>query len=418
MQVKKIIVKNFLNPGEQKFVFNEDQVLTRGIFHNPNEIPMINDLLNGSWIESTLSFEKYYPKFAKKLKDKDMDFQIDALFYLESEELEQLNTILNGLGVLKPYKSRAYYYSIKCIYPFIFPIVSLKPAEFTDETPIGIGNHYEKFFKSSLNKRDILTVMGISAVGRIRDRYFEYKNLNVREDQKVIYRRYLDVIKSTYRYDEEFIKKLGQAIYNIDDGDIINYADEVEFFLRNDSFNNFLETIPLLKEDEMLKNDFAKLIFDVYLVDLKWIYSVRTSNDIVEIRKNLFENYCEKALFSKELLNFFNTKLTVDKKLFDYSVSINHFSNNLDETIVYKGEPQFEKIFEKGAIEPKFVEVKDTKKINNKKIKTLKENLKKTKEQEKKAEKVKKEKVKKVMKDTKKTKKKIEKESKIKKIDK
>ncbi|WP_338985703.1 hypothetical protein [Spiroplasma endosymbiont of Diplazon laetatorius] len=418
MQVKKIIVKNFLNPGEQKFVFNEDQVLTRGIFHNPSEIPMINDLINGSWIESTLSFEKYYPKFAKRLKVKDMDFQIDALFYLEKEELDELNKILKGLGVSKPYKSRAYYYSIKCVYPFIFPIVSLNPAEFTNETPIGIGNHYEKFFKSSLNKKDILTIMGVSAVGRIRDRYFDYKNMNVREDQKVIYRRYLDVIKSTYRYDEEFIKKLGQAIYNIDDGDIINYADEVEFFLRNDHFNNFLDTIPLLREDEMLRNDFAKLIFDVYLVDLKWIYSIRTSNDVVEIRKNIFENHCEKALYSKELFNFFKTKLTLDKKLFDYSVSINHFHNDLDETVVYKGEAQFEKIFEKGAVEPKFVEIKDPKKIKDKKIKTMKEKLKKTKKEEKTTEKVRKEKVKKVMKDTKVTKKKIEKESKIKKIDK
>ncbi|QHX36625.1 hypothetical protein [Spiroplasma sp. BIUS-1] len=418
MQVKKIIVKNFLNPGEQKFVFNDDQVLTRGIFHNPNEIPMINDLINGSWIESTMSFEKYYPKFAKKLKNKDMDFQIDALFSLEKEDLDELNRILKEFGVAKPYKSRAYYYSIKCVYPYIFPIVSLVPAEFKNEPIIGIGNHYDKFFKSSLNKRDILTIMGISAVGKIRDKYFEYKNFDVRDEQKVVYRRYLDVIKSTYRYDEEFIKKLGQAIYNIDDGDIINYADEVEFFLRNENFTNFLDTIPLLREDEMLRHDFAQLLFDVYLVDLKWIYSVRTSNDIVEIRQNLFDNGCEKAFYSKELINFFKTKLTLDKKLFDYSVSINHFNNDLDESVVYKGEPQFEKIFEKGAVEPKFVEIKDPKKVKKTKIKTMKEKLKKTKKEEKTEKKIKKEKVKKVLKDTNATKKKIEKESKIKKIDK
>lgn len=360
------------------FSFNEDHILTRGTFYNPNEIIKINKLLNGSWIESTMSFEKYYPKFARKLSGNAMDFQIDALFFLNDKELKELNRILKSLGMLRDLKSKAYYYSIKCIYPHIFPIVSLVPAEFKNEKVIGIGNHYDKFFKSNLNKRDILTTMGINAVGKLREKFFEYKKFEVKEEEKEIYNRYLDVIKSTYRYDEEFIKKLGQAIYNIDDGDIINYADEVEFFLRNDHFKNFLDTIPLLREDEMIREDFAKLLFDVYLVDLKWIYSVKTGNNIVEIRNNIYKNNCEKALYSKELLEFFKTKLTLDKDIFDYSVSINHFQDNLDDSLIYNGESHFEKILEKGSEKTKFVEIK---KANEKKeiiakVKKIKEDQK------------------------------------------
>ncbi|WP_339020293.1 hypothetical protein [Spiroplasma endosymbiont of Atherix ibis] len=310
-----------------------------------------------------MSFEKYYPKFAKKLKGKDMNFQIDALFVLTDEELDQFNTILRSLGILRPYKSRADYYSIKCIFPFIFPIITIVPAEFENEKTIGVGNHYEKFFKTNLNKRDILVAMGIFAVGKIREKYFEFKDIEVSEEDKLTYRNFLDVIKATYQYDEEFIKKFSQAIYNIDDGDIINYADEYEFFLKNKYFNDFLDTIPLFREEEIFRDYFSKLLYDIYLVDIKWIYSVRSLNNIVELRQNIFDNYCENTYYSEELINFFNIKFKLNKKMFNYIAPTNQFRRNLnmDKTLIYKDEPKITSIFEKGAVDPKIIRPKEVK---------------------------------------------------------
>ncbi len=36
MQVKKIIAKNFLNLGEQTYIFNDEQILTNGIYNDAN----------------------------------------------------------------------------------------------------------------------------------------------------------------------------------------------------------------------------------------------------------------------------------------------------------------------------------------------------------------------------------------------
>ncbi|ALD66378.1 hypothetical protein [Spiroplasma cantharicola] len=358
MKIKKIIAKNFMHPGKQTFALSEDHILKQGIYNDANDILELNKIFNGTWLDSNMSFEKYYPKFARKLANKEMNLQIDALFFLEEEELTQLNKILKSLGVVKEWKSRSFYYSIKCVYPYIFPIVSLVPAEFKTDKVIGIGSHYEKFFKANLSKRDILTTMGINAVGQLREIYFKYKDVKVKEEEQEDYKRYLEVLKSTFRYDEEFIKKLGQAIYSIDDGDIINYADELEFFIRNNHFDNFLNTIPLLRENKKYREDFATLLFNVYLVDLKWIYSVKTANDIVEIRKIAYENHCEKAVYSRELIEFFKTKLVLNKKNFNYYSGVSKFNAKADPTLVFTNELKYDKIFEKDAVEPKHVEPK------------------------------------------------------------
>ncbi|AGR41109.1 hypothetical protein [Spiroplasma taiwanense] len=349
MKIKKIILKNFIVPGEQIFEFNDQNILKSGIFHDQNDLKIVNQLLNGNWFDSSLSFEKYYPKFAKKLDNEKMNFQIDALFYISQEELKILNSYVKKLEILIPLKSQIYYYSIKCIYPYIFPIVSIIPAEKNGDKPFGLGIHYDKFFKSNLTKKDILTIAGISAVGQLRDKYFKYKDAEVNGMSKEIYNRYLELIKSVFRYSEQFIAKLGQTIFNMDDGDIINYGEQKEYFFRNEKFIEFLDNIPLLSEDKVVREDFCNLLYEIYLKDLQWIYSVKSANDIIEIRENIYNNFCEKAIYSKELINFFRTELILDNKVFDFNSAINEFKKKIDESLVFKGELKVTKAFEKGS---------------------------------------------------------------------
>ncbi|AHI52845.1 hypothetical protein [Spiroplasma culicicola] len=347
MFVKKILVKNFIIPGEQEFIFDEEQNLIDGWFYNIKELPLINELLNGKWNENTLSFEKYYPKFARKIAD--MDLQIDALIVFTPEELELMNKhIIQYTG--KAQYSRAWYYSIKCTYPYIFPVVSLVPAENPKDNTFGIGTHYEKFIKVNSTKKDILTVTGMNAVGLLREKYFEYKAMQVRVDQLKTHKRYLDVIKSTYRYDEQFIKKIGQVVYAIDDGDVINYGDQADFFLRNKGFAEFLDSVPLLKENLEIKFDFAEMLYEVYLRDLQWIYSVKSSNDILEIRKIIVKAHCEKPLNDRNVLSLIKFDLKYDPKM-DITEMQKEFIEDPTNATVLKEKDEPINMFDKSVVE-------------------------------------------------------------------
>ncbi|AKX34035.1 hypothetical protein SLITO_v1c03820 [Spiroplasma litorale] len=336
MHVKKLIVKNFVTPGVQTYEFNNEGFLVGGDFLNPYILRNINDLVNGLWIENTISFEKYYPKFAKKLKDEDMDLQIDALFEVTKEELQNLNRILKTLGNRVPLLSRVYYYSIKCIYPFIFPIITIVPADHHHPTDVsfGIGLHYEKFFRPNITKKEIITNTGIKAVGLIRDKYFEYLERKVDDDYLIAYREYLDLIKSIFRFDTEFIKKLGKIVYEINDGDIINFGDQEGFFLTVPEFNDFLDSFKILRENEELKEDFLSLLFDTYLVDLQWIYSVKSANDIYEMKRNVSKNFCDRSYYSRELLDFFNFFFDVNQDLFDFSNIVELNELKVDNSLI------------------------------------------------------------------------------------
>ncbi|ASP28149.1 hypothetical protein SCORR_v1c03750 [Spiroplasma corruscae] len=336
MHVKKLIVKNFVTPGVQSFEFNEDGELINGNFLNPYILRNINDLINGLWIENTISFEKYYPKFAKKINERDMDLQIDALFELSKDELVSMNRILKDLGNRTPYLSRVYYYSIKCVYPYIFPIITIVPADdhHAEDVPFGLGLHYDKFFRPNISKKEIITNTGIKAVGLIRDKYFQYLSKKVDDDYLLIHREYLDLIKSLFRFDNDFIKKLGKIIYEINDGDIINFGDQEGFFLTVPEFNNYLDSFHVLRENSELKEDFLTLLFDTYLVDLQWIYSVKSANDIYEMKTNLLNNHCDKSFYSKELLDFFNFEFDMISDSFDFTNIVELNEHKLDKSLI------------------------------------------------------------------------------------
>ncbi|QBQ07744.1 hypothetical protein SGLAD_v1c05450 [Spiroplasma gladiatoris] len=323
MLLKKIIVENFITPGTQIFEFDEEQNLIGGEFYNLSQLTIINELLNGDWKRSTASFEKYYPKFARKVKN--MDLKIDVLVIFNEEELEHLNRFAIKM-VGREQKSTAWFYSIHCHYPFIFPILTLTPAEFpTNDTTFALGNHYEKFWKSNLSKRDILTVGGLNAVGMFREKYFEYRQMMVRASELQTHKRYLDVIKSTFRYDEEFLRKVGDIIYQIEDGDIIQYGDQHDFFFRNEKFKEFLDNVPLFRENKLVQYDFSELLFEFYLKDLQWSYSIKTSVDTYEIKKIIFEKNCARPITAPDFISRFN---------FDFKVSKNMATKNFQKKFI------------------------------------------------------------------------------------
>ncbi|KAJ3619192.1 hypothetical protein Zmor_008729 [Zophobas morio] len=98
---------------------------------------------------------------------------------------------------------------------------------------IGIGSHYEKFLRSNATKRDILSVSGFFCVSKMRQEYYNYKVQKVDMEIRDLHTEYLKVLKSVFRYDEQFIKKIGKIFYAIDDGDVINYGDQMDFFGRH-----------------------------------------------------------------------------------------------------------------------------------------------------------------------------------------
>ncbi len=309
MYVRKIIVNNFIMPGKQTFVFDDDQKLIDGEFYDVEDLKLINEMFNGKWLESTLSFEKYYPKFLKKIPD--MDLQLDALIEFTDEELMKLNVIMKS-SYLKLIKSKLWFYSIKCTYPYIFPIVSLKPAEFADDKTIGIGNHYDKFTKYNSSKKDLLTVTGMNAVGLLREKYFEYSKMPIEKTDILLHKQYLEVLKSTFRNDEQFIKKLGQIVFNMDDGDVLNYGDQADFFFQNKAFEEFIDSIPLMRNEPKIREDFCEMLYECYFRDIQWIYTIKSSNDALEIKQLVFDSYCENAIYTKEFMNLFNFKLHHD----------------------------------------------------------------------------------------------------------
>ncbi|AOG60571.1 hypothetical protein SHELI_v1c06200 [Spiroplasma helicoides] len=313
MQVKKIIVKNFINPGKQDFVFDDNGYLKKGNFYSLDQFAIIRNIFNGEWMRLTNSFEKYYPKFARKISD--MDLQMDALIVLDEDELAELNKLAIPL-VGREQKSFAWYYSIKCVYPYIFPIVSLVPAEnVKNDTTFALGSHYEKFIKSNSSKRTLIQVAGMNAAGQLRDKYFEYRSMDVSPNQLKDHRKYLDVIKSTFRYDEEFIKKIGRILYNIDDGDVINYGDEAELFYRNRDLNELLDKVAILRENKEIRFDFLELLFECYFKDLQWAYAAKTSNDIYEIRQIIHKENCLRPLTNMNFLDKFKFDINIPEEL-------------------------------------------------------------------------------------------------------
>ncbi|QGS52017.1 hypothetical protein [Spiroplasma tabanidicola] len=362
MHLKKIVVENFITPGKQIFEFDDTQTLVAGEFYGLEELPIINELLNGGWKRSTASFEKYYPKFARKIKN--MDLKIDALIVLKDEELAELNKFAIKM-VGRNQKSIAWYYSIHCYYPYIFPIITLTPAEFpTQDTSFALGSHYEKFHKPNLTKRDLLTVGGLNAIGLFREIFFEYRQMPVRASQLQTHKRYLDVIKSTFRYDEEFLRKIGDVLYQIEDGDIIQYGDQHDFYFRNEKVKEFLDNIPLFRENKTVQYDFSELLFDFYFKELQWSYSIKTANDIYEIKRVIFDLNCTRAITAPDFIAKFKFELNIPKNMMIRNFKKNFIEDKVDP-ILFKEDIEIVNMFDDKAKLYDLDVIDDEKEMNN-----------------------------------------------------
>lgn len=307
MIIKKIVAKNFIVPGVQTYEFDNLGGLVGGGYYSLNELPILQDLLNGKWNETTISFEQYYPKFANT--SSDMDLEVDAMLVLEDKDLEELNKVVVQAGY-KPQKSKIWFFTIKCFYPYIFPIINLRPHDDSKDNIFSIGSHYEKFTKSNSSKRDLLTVAGIHAVAQFRQAYYQYKKMKVEPENKDLQERYLKLLKSIFRYDEHFIKRIGKVVYNIEDGDVIQFGDQFDFFYANKNIQEWLNSIELLNESPEIRLDFARLIYEFFLKDLQWVYTVKTSNEVIEIKQILNDNFCENNIDFRLIQKLFNFTLS------------------------------------------------------------------------------------------------------------
>ncbi|AHI53870.1 hypothetical protein SSABA_v1c04630 [Spiroplasma sabaudiense Ar-1343] len=338
MLLNKIIAKNFIKPGIKTVNFIPNgELQNASIAKDKNhEINQLLDIVNGGWYSYTISFEKFYPKFA--LQNNDMDLEIDALVSLDDLELKELNKNLRADGFIRPIKSSEFLFQIKVYWPYLFPVVRLVPLTFPKEQTLILGNHYAKFIKPNLTKKEILAGAGINAVAQFRKKYFKLKAQKVSNKYKEQHLQYISLIRATFTHDNKFIGKLARLVYNIDDGDILNYGDNPEFFFNNKNIKNWLNSFQLFVDFPEFKMSFFELIYEYFLCDLQWLYSTRTINSGYEIQKLLFENEATTAIdfskyqkiftgaisqkereerrmkYNKELLNYNQKNVLFDKK--------------------------------------------------------------------------------------------------------
>jgi hypothetical protein len=325
MYVKKIVAKNFIVPGVQKFEFDHLGGLVNGAFFNLDVIEKINQVLAGDWVNSTMSFEKYYPKFSYPAPD--MSMELDALIQFNDFERDELNKILKSNGFTTT-ELPEWYLTIKCFYPYIFPVVTMAPAKDDGSRDknklIGVGNHYEKFVRTNATKRDILSVSGFYTVSKFREEYYKYKLMDMDPEVKDLHNEYLKLLKSVFRYDEQFIKRIGKIFYAIDDGDIINYGDQHEFFNRNPEIAAWYDSIEILRRSPEIKNDFSKLLWEHFYSNLQINYTVKSSNEVIDIKKILLDSNCLRPLDYRTIAKLIKFKLSDEPlEVFDVSKKSN-----------------------------------------------------------------------------------------------
>ncbi|WP_338970905.1 hypothetical protein [Spiroplasma endosymbiont of Labia minor] len=385
MHVKKIIVKNFLDPDVQRFEFTNKGILKKGSFYSQDEIKILENLLNGSWQAHTMSFEKYYPKFEKRISD--MNLEIDALVKLTDEEIILINRHLEKIE--KPLiKANVWYYQIKCFWPYIFPVVRLKPAikDYKDK-PIALGTHYDMFYKPNATKAELLTVTGISAVGKFRETYYNYKKLKIDRNARILHVEYLKIIKSIFRNSEAFMQKIANVIDKIPDDDILNYGDQKDFFFRNDSIEKWVNSFELFSSNYDIKLDFLELLWDYYFRDLQYIYKIRTSTEAVDILQHLAKYGCANAVDYRSFQKILHT--TIKRSEDDLREKTKRMNRLLHDPSVDKIYSKYEEMLQKQAdlIDKQEAAIKKIKPVSVIPIKQRKRTLKLEKENQKKSKK-------------------------------
>ncbi|KAF5273347.1 hypothetical protein FQR65_LT17179 [Abscondita terminalis] len=159
---------------------------------------------------------------------------------------------------------------------FIF-MVNLRSADDKKDNSFMLGTHLDKFVKSNLSKKDILTALGVNAVARFRTTYFKYKNLKGPLSKEEKFEEYLQLIRSTFRYDVDFIKNIGKLVFLIDDdnfGTTLLNSRELDKLLKVEVFKEPLEYKELTKietELKTVKKDDIKFNFNLEK-DLEEIY--------------------------------------------------------------------------------------------------------------------------------------------------
>ena len=310
MRVKEIILNNFIKPGHQSLTFDSNQKLKSGLLYDVKILDLVKNLFNGKWQDYLIDFEQFYPKFRRKTND--MNLQMDALIEITPDELEKLNNIVTQL-VGRKQKSLLWYYSIRCEYPYIFPIVTLRPSEFKKDKEFLIGNHYDKFFKENISKNELLVAKALNSVSLIREKYYEYKKYPVNINDLLAHKKYLYVLNSFFIHKESFIKKMISLVNEIPDGDIINYGEDIYFYFKLKPLSDFLNFFDFFDDNPIIKEDFQEIIYDTFLVDLEWIYSTKSSVSLLEIRKILLKYHCERILSPDQFFSIINFDLKTDK---------------------------------------------------------------------------------------------------------
>ncbi|WP_342269402.1 hypothetical protein [Spiroplasma endosymbiont of Aspidapion aeneum] len=308
MLLRKIIANNFIYPGEQVFEYDNNNLID-GTYYSLEHLVDIIDLFNGEWRNDKLSFARWYPKFVKRTDN--MDLNIDALIVLSDDELKEMNDLISNFN-FKRQKSKIWYYSIKCIYPYIFPIVTLIPADYKKDDIIPIGGHYEKFFKDFYSKREIIITKIISTIGALREEYFAIGDLlNETSKDKIISGeekqhklKLQKLLLSILRHEDIFIKKLAKLTISFPEGDVAHFGSEKQYFANSQDVIDLLQENTDLAANEKLRNDFIDIMWKHYFYDLGFMFGTKSSVDILELARILQKNYCERGVNSKELIDF------------------------------------------------------------------------------------------------------------------
>ncbi|ATX71031.1 hypothetical protein [Spiroplasma clarkii] len=310
MQVRKIILKNFIKPGVQTYIFDKYQKLVAGKFYDIKQLQVIKNLLAGKWDEESLSFNKYYPNFRKKIPN--MDLQIDALIGFTDEELLDFNKLILPIcGKIQ--KSNNWFYTIKCVYPFLFPIVKLTPADHKLDQSFIIGSHYDKFNKPNASKSELLTVVALNAINLIREKYYEYINYEVKAEELAEHKHYLEILHSIFTNQDDFIEKVKQVFNNIDDGDVIRFGDEKEFFLRSKPMVDFINKYELFKTNAYIAENFKSLLAETLFIDVEWVFATKTASNAIEMRKVIWENYGYRCIPTKDIMKLMKFNFQTDR---------------------------------------------------------------------------------------------------------
>ncbi|WP_338973028.1 hypothetical protein [Spiroplasma endosymbiont of Panorpa germanica] len=313
MLINKIIARNFITPGIKELKFNQNGQLANATAKKDKKdvVSQLLDIVNGAWYSYTISFERFYPKFSKITKN--MDLEIDCLITLDDTEMEQFNIQLKSDG-MKPIESTEFMFKIKVYWPYIFPVIILEPLTFKKEKQIVFGSHYSKFIKTNLTKKEILAGAGINAVAQFRKKYFKLKEQPVSKILRDQHLEFLKLIRATFTYDNKFIGKLARLVYNIDDGDILNYADNPEFYLNHKNISSWLNSFQLFIDYPEFKMHFFEMVYEFFLVDLQWLYSTRTINNGYEIQKILLDNNAAHAIDFVKYAKIFNGEIPLSER--------------------------------------------------------------------------------------------------------